>query len=46
MTNTQDIQLSTTGRVTGTVTAGGAAVAGATVTLQGGNLATTDTVTS
>jgi hypothetical protein len=46
VTNTQDIQLTTTGRVTGTVTAGGAAVSGATVTLQGGNLSTTDTVTS
>jgi Carboxypeptidase regulatory-like domain len=47
VTNTQDIQLTTTGRVTGTVTTtGGATVAGATITLQGGNLATTDTVTS
>jgi cytoskeletal protein CcmA (bactofilin family) len=46
VTNTQDIQLTTTGRVTGTVTAGGVAVSGATVTLQGGNLSTTDTVTS
>lgn len=46
-TNTQDLQLTTTGRVTGTVTTtGGATVAGATVTLQGGNLPTTDTVTS
>jgi hypothetical protein len=45
-TNTQDVQLTTTGRVTGTVTAGGAAVSGATITLQGGNLPTTDTVTS
>ncbi|HJQ02449.1 MAG TPA: carboxypeptidase regulatory-like domain-containing protein [Jatrophihabitans sp.] len=46
VTTTQNIQLTTTGRVTGTVTAGGAAVSGATITLQGGNLATTDTVTS
>jgi len=46
VTNTQNVQLTTTGRVTGTVTAGGVAVSGATITLQGGNLATTDTVTS
>jgi len=46
VTNTQDVQLSTSGRVTGTVTSGGVAVTGATVTLQGGNLATTDTVST
>ncbi|MCW3840741.1 carboxypeptidase-like regulatory domain-containing protein, partial [Micromonospora yasonensis] len=47
VTNTQDIQLTTTGRVTGTVTTtGGAAVSGATITLQGGNLPTTDAVAS
>ncbi|HEU5271981.1 MAG TPA: carboxypeptidase regulatory-like domain-containing protein [Jatrophihabitans sp.] len=45
-TTTQDVQLTTTGRVTGTVTSGGTAVSGATITLQGGNLPTTDTVTS
>ena len=46
-TTTQNVQLTTTGRVTGTVTgAGGAALSGATVTLQGGNLPTTDTVTT
>ncbi|HET6210290.1 MAG TPA: carboxypeptidase regulatory-like domain-containing protein, partial [Jatrophihabitans sp.] len=46
-TTTQNLQLTTTGRVTGTVTgAGGAALTGATVTLQGGNLPTTDTVTT
>jgi hypothetical protein len=46
-TTSQNIQLSTTGRATGTVTAaGGAPISGATVTLQGGNLPTTDSVTS
>jgi len=45
-TDTQDVQLTTTGRVTGTVTSGGVAVSGATVTLQGGNLPTTDTVST
>lgn len=47
-TTTQDIQLTTTGRVTGTVTSSqsGAPVVGATITLQGGNLPTTDTVTT
>jgi len=46
-TTTQNVQLTTTGRVTGSVTgAGGAALSGATVTLQGGNLPTTDTVST
>jgi carboxypeptidase family protein len=45
-TTTKAVQLTTTGRVTGTVTSGGAAVSGATITLQGGNLPTTDTVSS
>jgi len=46
-TTTRNVELTTTGRVTGTVSgAGGTALSGATVTLQGGNLPTTDTVTT